>query len=69
MNNKFFMPCLRGTFGNWITYTCSMKLKDIAELVKFATELHQSVRLSEMIQRELNDTRAEEITRRRWFKN
>ena len=61
MNNKFFMPCLRGTFGNWVTYTCSMKLKDIAELVKFATELHQSERLSEMIQRELNDTRAEEI--------
>jgi DNA sulfur modification protein DndB len=61
MKNKFFMPCLRGTFGNWVTYTCSMKLKDIAELVKFATELHQSERLSEMIQRELNDTRAEEI--------
>ena len=61
MNKKFFMPCLRGTFGNWVTYTCSMKLKDIAELVKFATELHQSERLSEMIQRELNDTRAEEI--------
>jgi DNA sulfur modification protein DndB len=62
MNKKFLMPCLRGTFGSWITYTCSMKLKDVAELVCYAKKLHHSTRLSDMIQRELDEDRAKDIS-------
>lgn len=61
MKKKLVIPCLRGSIGTWDTYTCLMQLKDIGELVNFATELHTSKKLSEMIQRNLEDDRAKEI--------
>ena len=61
MSKKLILPCLRGSLGTWDTYTCLMQLKDIADLINFATELHTSDKLSEMIQRNLEDGRATEI--------
>ena len=61
MSKKLVIPCLRGKLGTWDTYTCLMQLKDIAELINFATDLHTSEKLSEMIQRNLEDDRATEI--------
>lgn len=61
MSKKLVIPCLRGKLGSWDTYTCLMQLKDIAELINFATDLHTSEKLSEMIQRNLEDDRATEI--------
>ena len=62
MRKKFVLPCLRGEFGSWKTYTCTMQLKDIAELINFANDLHNTKQLSEMIQRELKKTRTKEIS-------
>ncbi|EOW9238038.1 DNA sulfur modification protein DndB [Vibrio cholerae] len=61
MSKKLVIPCLRGKMGTWDTYTCLMQLKDISELINFATDLHTSKKLSEMIQRNLEDERAVEI--------
>lgn len=61
MSKKLVLPCLRGKMGTWDTYTCLMQLKDIGELIHFATDLHTSEKLSEMIQRNLEDERAVEI--------
>lgn len=58
---KFVFPCLRGAFGKWVTYTCLMQLKDIADLVKYAKEIHKSENLSKMIQRVLKKEREKEI--------
>lgn len=60
-NSRLVIPCLRGTIGSWVTYTCLMQLKDIASLIRFAKELHTNQQLSQMIQRNLDDERAIEI--------
>lgn len=61
MNNRLLLPCVRGTIGDWVTYVCMMRLKDIANLIDFAKEIHSSKGLSDMIQRNLKDKRAKEI--------
>lgn len=61
MSKKLVIPCLRGKMGTWDTYTCLMQLKDISDLINFATDLHTSEKLSQMIQRNLEDERAVEI--------
>lgn len=58
---RIVFPCLRGVFGRWITYTCLMRLNDIAELVEYADDIHKSDSLSKMIQRELKKERQKEI--------
>lgn len=58
---KLWLPALRGLFGDWVFYTCLMPLREIASRVDYAKVLHKSNRLSEMIQRELEEGRAEEI--------
>ncbi len=61
MSKRLLLPCLRGAIGNWVTYTCLMRLDDIAMLVSFADDVHKSKRLCQMIQRELSSKRREEI--------
>ena len=61
MSNPILLPCLRGSIGDWVTYTCLMRLKDINELVAFADDIHQNKKLSKMIQRELKKDRKKEI--------
>ena len=58
---KLWLPALRGLFGDWVFYTCLMPLREIASRVDYAKVLHKSNKLSEMIQRELEEGRGEEI--------
>lgn len=61
MSKRILLPCLRGTIGSWVTYTCLMRLKEIKDLVSFAEDIHKSKKLSKMIQRELKKDRQKEI--------
>lgn len=61
MSKRILLPCLRGSIGNWITYTCLMRLQEIKNLVSFAEDIHNSKKLSKMIQRELKKDRQKEI--------
>lgn len=61
MSKRILLPCLRGTIGNWVTYTCLMRLQEIKDLVSFAEDIHKSKKLSKMIQRELKKDRQKEI--------
>ena len=58
---ELWLPALRGVFGDWVFYTCLMPLQEIASRVDYANVIHKSSSLSEMIQRELEKGRAEEI--------
>ncbi|MCV4263544.1 DGQHR domain-containing protein [Pseudomonas capsici] len=62
MSKRLVLPCLRGYLGTWITYSCMMRLSDASDLIGFAHELHQIGKLSDKIQRELNEDRAREIS-------
>ena len=55
------LPALRGMMGDWIYYSCLMDLPTLANRVDYADDIHPSTQLSDMIQRQLNETRAEEI--------
>jgi DNA sulfur modification protein DndB len=56
-----YLPALRGLFGDWAYYSCLMSLRELAERVSFAAEIHKSKALSDMIQRELKDGRSSDI--------
>jgi len=60
-SRELWLPALRGLFGGWVFYTCLMPLREIASRVDYAKVLHKSKNLSDMIQRELEEGRAEEI--------
>lgn len=55
------LPALRGAMGDWVYYCCLVDLPTLASRVGYADELHKSARLSEMIQRQLKETRSKEI--------
>ncbi|HCM9243495.1 TPA: DGQHR domain-containing protein [Enterobacter bugandensis] len=61
MSKRLVLPCLRGKMGSWDTFSCMMRLSDVSELIGFARELHQIKNLSDKIQRDLIDGRADEI--------
>jgi DNA sulfur modification protein DndB len=50
---EIFLPGLRAQMGDWIYYIAVMKLKDIAERVGYAKDIHKGKKLNELIQREL----------------
>lgn len=56
------LPALRGVMGNWIYYSCLMQLSEVSSRIRFADEVHQHHKLSEMIQRSIDRTRIQEIT-------
>jgi DNA sulfur modification protein DndB len=56
-----YYPSLRGTFGNWIYYSCLMPASDVTRRVRFADEIHPNKALSALIQRTLKKGRAKEI--------
>ena len=58
---KLYLSSLRGYFGDWAYYPCLMKLKDIAERIRFADEIYESKTLSDMVQRKLKDKWGREI--------
>ncbi|MCV4263547.1 DGQHR domain-containing protein [Pseudomonas capsici] len=61
MTQRLLLPCLRGAIGNWVTYTCLMRLSDIKDLISFADDLHKNKNLSQLIQRQLKKERKKEI--------
>lgn len=60
--NREYYPALRGRFGNWTYYSCLMPMRDVTKRLKFADEIHESKKLSEWIQRQLQSGRSEEIS-------
>lgn len=61
MMGKLYLPALRGLFGSWTFYSCLIPFDELATRVDFATDLHKSKNLSDLIQRELKHGRAEAI--------
>ena len=61
MKKTIYLPSIRSKMGDWIFYSCVMRLADIADRVSFADEIHKNKSLSKLIQRELEDKRAESI--------
>jgi DNA sulfur modification protein DndB len=55
------LPCLRGTFGDWIYYAALVPMREVVDRVHFATEFHKSKELSKLIQRQLEGDRARKI--------
>ena len=60
-SGSIVLPALRGMMGDWVYYCCLVDLQTLASRVRYADELHKSVRLSEMIQRQLKEARSKEI--------
>lgn len=60
-HSKLILPSLRGNFGDWVYYTCLMPVRDIAERVHYAEEIHTDKALSKLIQRSLEGPRARHI--------
>ena len=52
-----YLPAMQGRFGDWTYYAALMRLADLQERVGYAREIHHNPRLSEMIQRRLDDAR------------
>jgi DNA sulfur modification protein DndB len=55
------LPALRGIMGDWVYYSCLMDLGELSSRVQYADEVHKSVALSDMIQRQLKKGRAAQI--------
>jgi DNA sulfur modification protein DndB len=58
---QIVLPALRGIMGDWIYYSCLMNLDELSKRVNFAKEIHNSKRLSDMIQRQLKGDRSSQI--------
>jgi len=56
------LPALQGQLGSWTYYAALMRLSDVESRISYAREIHKNSRLSDMIQRRLDDhTRAADI--------
>lgn len=60
--DALIMPALRGSFGNWIFYSCLMPIAELGERVSYAEEIHKNEALSQLIQRALEGPRAKQIS-------
>src|SRR5687767_12289640 len=58
---QLLLPALKAHMGDWAYYIVSMRLRDIAERVHIASEVHRSEQLRELLQRALRESRANEI--------
>lgn len=47
--------------GDWIYYSCLMDLRELSIRVQYASDIHKSSGLSDMIQRQLESSRATQI--------
>lgn len=56
------LPSLRGHFGDWIYYACTLPMREVVARVEFAEEVHKSKALSQLIQRRLTGKRATRIS-------
>jgi len=57
------LPALRGQFGDWIYYSCIIRMPELASRVDYADVLHPNKQLSQLIQRTLNSKRSGEIAK------
>ena len=55
MSAPILLPALQGHFGEWTYYAAIMPVAEVEERVRYARELHSNERLSDRIQRELQD--------------
>jgi len=55
------LPALRGIMGDWAFYSCLMSMKELANRVSYADEIHENKNLSDMIQRKLEGGRSRQI--------
>jgi DNA sulfur modification protein DndB len=55
------LPALRGKFGDWIFYSCVIRIKELGSRVNYAEEIHKEKALSDLIQRSLEGPRAKHI--------
>lgn len=53
---EFKIPSLRAHMGDWIYYIGFLRLRDVAERVSLAQELHTSKALRDLIQREVDES-------------
>ena len=58
---QIVLPALRGIMGDWVYYSCLMDLGELNSRVRYAREVHKNQALSDMIQRQLDGRRGEEI--------
>ncbi|WP_019500935.1 DGQHR domain-containing protein [Pseudanabaena sp. PCC 6802] len=59
---QYYLPALRGLFGNWVYYTCLIPMSEVVNRAWFADEIYKSQKLSDMIQRELSEDQVKMIT-------
>jgi DNA sulfur modification protein DndB len=57
MTRRIFLPSLQGRFGDWLYYIALMSLDELKARVSYARELQNNVRLSDFIQRRLDDAK------------
>ncbi|HYE28312.1 MAG TPA: DNA sulfur modification protein DndB [Allosphingosinicella sp.] len=63
MSEPLYLPALQGSFGDWTYYVALMELNALVERVGYARQLQRNERLSQLIQRRLDeDRRAQEIS-------
>ncbi len=55
INSPILLPALQANFGNWEYYSVIMSLSEVKKRISFAREIHKNNRLSELIQRQLQD--------------
>jgi len=53
--SRLLLPALRAHMGDWIYYIAFMTMRDIAERVSVAEEIHTSKSLNELIQRQITN--------------
>ncbi|MDE0519755.1 MAG: hypothetical protein OXH71_03560, partial [Candidatus Dadabacteria bacterium] len=58
---KIILPALRGIMGDWVYYSCLLDLRELSLRVDYAKEIHNNEKLSDMIQRRLEEYRGKLI--------
>lgn len=58
---EIVLPALRGVMGDWVYYSCLMRLDELSSRVHYAEEIHKNKALSDMIQRRLKKGRSAQI--------
>ncbi len=56
---ELILPAIRARMGDWIYYTTAMRLSDVATRVSFASEIHQSASLKDLLQRSVSNRSAD----------
>jgi DNA sulfur modification protein DndB len=55
MSESLLLPALQGRFGDWTYYAALVPLSEVRDRITYAREIHQNEKLSDAIQRRLDD--------------